>query len=326
MKKMEQLKGRKLFWLVLSLLLIASLVLVAVAYAAAPDNPGKLDKHKPVHATDVELIKKISVKTPDSSFVPSDQAAQDKKMVKEAATGILGDHPVSGDKYAIVVGISDYSGTVNDLNYCDDDANDMFSVLTSVYGFESDNVYLLLNDSATREAILSAIEDIGDVATDEDEVVFFYSGHGTIGKADDWDEEINDEAIVAYEGRDGFIWDGELKVAFSEFETSRIIFIFDTCKAGGMKDDLEAPGRVIAMATTEGSLAIESASWGGGHGEFSYYFVDEGMLQSKADMYDHDGDAETADVTVEEAFDYANENCQYDNPTIGDYFVNDLLL
>jgi len=32
-----------------------------------------------------------------------------------------------------------------------------------------------------------------------------------------------------------------------------------------------------------------------------------------------------ADVTVEEAFDYARANCQMQKPTISDSFVNDLL-
>ena len=321
MKKVEQIKGRKLFGLVLSLLLIASLVLVAVAYAAAPDNPGKPDKHKPVHATDVELVKKVSVKMSSPPIVPS---GQDNKIVKGVATGTLGAE-VSGDRYAIVVGISDYPGTAYDLNYCDDDANDMYGVLTGVYGFTSDNVIKLLDTHATRSNILTAIEKIPE---DAGEVVFFFSGHGGKGMADDGDEERMDEAIVVHNGSNFvYIWDGELKGAFSEFETSRIIFVFDTCKAGGMKADLEAPGRVIAMATTEGGLAIESDYWGSGHGQFSYYFVDEGMLQACADTYDHDENAETADVTVEEAFDYAKANCQFTStPTIGDSFENDLLL
>ena len=317
MKKMEQMKGEKLFGLALSLVLITSLVLPAVVYAAGPDNLGKLDKQKPVPATNVELVKKATVKMPGPPIVPP---GQDKKKKAGAATGILGDL-VSVSRYAVVVGISDYPGEANDLNFCDDDADEMAEVLNSVYGFNS--VILLTDLDATRSDILSAIEDIPQ---DAGEVVFFFSGHGMSGIADDWDKERTDEAIVAHDGTDIVpIWDGELKAAFARFD--RIILVFDTCLAGGMKKDLEGSGRVIAMATTERGYAWESSLWE--NGEFSYYFVDWGMLQGKANVHDYDGDTvleESEQVTAEEAFDYAKANCLYDKPTIGDYFENDLLL
>jgi hypothetical protein len=58
MKKMEQLKGRKLFGLVLSLVLIASLVLPAVAYAVGHDNPEKQDqkRSKPAEEGDTKVL------------------------------------------------------------------------------------------------------------------------------------------------------------------------------------------------------------------------------------------------------------------------------
>lgn len=316
---MKQMKGRKPFLMLLSLVLIASMVMSSVAYVTGSDNSRKPDKQNPVTATDVELVKKTTVKPLGPSIAPP---GQEKKKVTAIATGVLGEE-VSGTRHAVVVGISDYPGELNDLNFCDDDANEMYDVLTEVYGFEEDHVTRLLDLDATREAILTAIDKI---PADADEVVFFFSGHGMRGRAEDNDEERWDEAIVTHVGEDIVpIWDGELKGAFSEFTNSRIVFIFDTCLAGGMKKDLEAPGRFIAMATTEHGFAIEGAEWGDGHGEFSYYFVEEGMRFSYADVYDHDGES-TADVTMEEAFDYAKVSCVRDKPTVGDYFVDDLLL
>ena len=60
----------KFLGLVLPLVLIVSLVLPAAAYAAGPGNPGKPDKEKPVPATNVELVKKITVKRPGPPIVP----------------------------------------------------------------------------------------------------------------------------------------------------------------------------------------------------------------------------------------------------------------
>lgn len=298
--------------------LVVLVVVVVGLVAAKPDNPGqgkKPDKQKPVHATDVELVKKITIR----GRPPWAGGGKPKKG--GAATGVLGDE-VTGSKYAVVVGISDYPGEENDLKYSDDDASEMKDALTGVYKFTG--VTPLTNLDATREAILLAIDDIPPGAG---EIVFFFSGHGASGIADDGDKERLDEAIVAHNGEDLVpIWDGELQGAFSEFTTSRIVFIFDTCLAGGMERDLGEPGRVIAMATSERGYAYESEDWQ--NGEFSYYFVDLGTLQGKANVHDYDLDTileEPEQVTIEEAFDYAKTNCDYDKPTIGDEFENDLL-
>lgn len=311
------MKTKILIAILASFLVIS--VVAAGLVAAKSDNPGqgrKPDKQRPVPATDVELVKKMTLKGPP----PWAQGGKGKKK-EGAATGILGD-PVSGSRYAVVVGISDYPGEENDLNYCDNDAADMDTALTTIYGFT--NVALLTNLSATRDAILTAIDNI---PMDAGEVVFFFSGHGVKGLAQDWDKERVDEGIVVHDGTNiTYIWDGELQAAFSGVGTSRIIFIFDTCLAGGMKKDLDEPGRVIAMATSENGTAVESDAWE--NGEFTYYLVDEGTLQGKANVHDYDGDEileEPEQVTVEEAFDYAKANCSYDKPTIGDEFENDLL-
>ncbi|MBS7654432.1 caspase family protein, partial [Candidatus Bathyarchaeota archaeon] len=263
---------------------------------------------------DVEITPKISIKGPKASGKP----------LKQAATGVLG-ATVSGDRWAVVIGISDYSDTQNDIQYADDDALDMLNALTSVYGFKRENIRLLISDytgnNATRGNIINAIDWLSKNADDDDEVVFFYSGHGARGKANDGDGELVDEAIVPYECTTAsLIWDGELAQMFSKFETSRIIFIFDSCYAGGMTD-LKANGRIVVMACSESGLSYEGATWG--NGQFTYYFVDQGIISGKADTYDNI--PEQPDVTVEEAFDYAKANCIYQTPTISDLFQNDLL-
>jgi len=219
----------------------------------------------------------------------------------------------------------------------DDDAEDMFSALTDCYGFVPGNIISLIDKDgteanggalvATRAAIFSAIEYIRyevDLTAD-DEVVFYFSGHGGKGKAEDGDREKVDECIWAHDGSTNLvpIWDGELKAAFEGYATSRIIFIFDSCYAGGMTD-LKASGRVLAMATTENTVGYEVSTLE--NGEFTYYLVDQGMLDSLADKYDHDENPAMDDVTVEEAWDYAKANCQLDKPTIKDSFEDDLLL
>lgn len=273
----------------------------------------------PVPATDVELVKKITVRGPKGKGKPTGPAA----------TGILGEQ-VSGEKYAIVIGVSDYPGTVNDLSYADDDAEDMTNVLENIYGFKASNIQAFIDKegdgakNATRTNIIRAIENLSETTVSGDEVVFFFSGHGTRGIAADGDKEKIDEAIVVHDGsRTLPIWDGELRMAFENFKTDRIIFFFDSCLAGGMTD-LQATGRIINMATTEAGTSYESELLQNGY--FTYYFAEEGMLQSKADKYDNISDV--PDVTIEEAFDYAKGNISkyLQTPVISDLFTNDLLL
>jgi hypothetical protein len=292
-------------------LLVFVIVLLLTTLLLTPFITANSDKDKPLQATNVELVKKITVRGKPQGGKPS----------KDSATGILG-IPCSGNKYAIVIGISDYPGNANDLQYADDDAESMSYALTNLYGYLPQNIHLLEDMNATYDNILAAVNDVKNQAGPNDEIFFFFSGHGAKGVADDGDSEKIDESIVSHNGFNlVFIWDGQLKTWFKDFP-SRIIFVFDSCVAGGMTD-LKDTGRVINMATTESGTGYEFDSLE--HGQFSYYFVNEGMIKGKADKYDHNGDYVQDGVTIEEAFDYARANCIIQKPTISDSFENDLL-
>ncbi len=299
----------KKFAFFILLIISMSIFLMPIAYA---------DNNK---ASDVEITPKITIKGSKGKGKPTPLIA----------TGILGTLPPSPEKrWAIIIGISDYDGEENDIEYADDDALDMLNVLVNVYGYYRDHILLLISDyttnNATKEDILRAIDWLRNNEKEGDEVIFFYSGHGARGKANDGDKETIDEAIVPYEcTAESLIWDGELKALFANFDTSRIIFIFDSCYAGGMTD-LKANGRIIVMASTENGLSYESSTLG--NGVFTYYFVDEGMLQGKANIHDYTEVEGDEPATIEEAFDYAKANVPSvvpQTPTISDSFENDLL-
>jgi hypothetical protein len=238
---------------------------------------------------------------------------------KGSATGTVSSPPPADDRWAVIIGISDYYGTANDLEYCDDDAMDFYNALVNKYGYLTSHITLLIDGQATKANILSAISWLRNNEGPGDEVVFFYSGHGTYSTYDvDGDGERKDECIIPWECSSSyFIWDGNLKTEFATFESTRIFFYFDSCYAGGM-NDLAGNGRLICMACKETQLSLESSTWK--NGQFTYYFVDQGMLAGKADA-NADGI-----VTCEEAFDYAKTNCQRQTPTISDNFTYDMQL
>ncbi len=213
------------------------------------------------------------------------------------------------DRWALVIGISDYDGSVNDLNYCDDDARDFVSALTVTYGWSSSHILTLLDTAATKDNILDGIQWLAINTKAGDEVVFFYSGHGTTGNGDpDKDGEAKDEAIIPSNFQTaGVIWDGTLKTEFENVDSSRIMFFFDSCYAGGMTD-LAGDGRLILMACGENQLSIESSLWQ--NGQFTFYFV---------------GAMTNSQVTFEAAYDYAKANCQRQTPTASDGFLDDMV-
>jgi uncharacterized caspase-like protein len=211
----------------------------------------------------------------------------------------------TGNKWAVLIGISDYEGTTNDLWNPDKDASDMQKALIEKYGFPADNIEVLLNSQATAEAIVSAIDWLNSVESAGDTVVFLFSGHGyRVSDRSGWDSDREpdryDECIVSYDLY--AITDGYLRQKFSGFETTRFALVFGSCYSGGMFDsstDLKAAGRVICTTCKANQYGWDYLNLG--NTLFGYYFIDEGILQGKAEGLNVNGDG----VSMEEALKYA---------------------
>jgi len=177
----------------------------------------------------------------------------------------------SVNKWAVVIGISDYRGKRNDLQYCDDDARDMFDYLISM-GYPEGNIKLLLDGSAKGNNIISAIDWLNSWENSESEVIFFYSGHGSYYDGyDDGDPEYTDEGIISSDLY--LILDGQLRQKFSSFDSQKISFTFDSCHSGGM-DDLSADGRVVVTACLDTQYSYDGKP-DISNGVFTYHFLKE---------------------------------------------------
>jgi len=131
---------------------------------------------------------------------------------------------------------------------------------------------------------------------------------------DDFEKDGYDEGIVTYDLYglpDGLSEDYvTLGNEFKNFESQKFALIFGSCFSGGMfddNDDLQAPGRVICSA-------CEAYQYGWdylllGNTLFGYYFVDEAILQGKADGAEwyglHTSGDKDGQVSMEEALAYA---------------------
>lgn len=84
------------------------------------------------------------------------------------------------ERYALLVGVSDYaSPRIKDLGGCENDVKLMAYLLTNRYQFPQENVRMLLSRGATKAAILGGLSFLAETSKAGDDVVFFFSGHGS---------------------------------------------------------------------------------------------------------------------------------------------------
>lgn len=149
------------------------------------------------------------------------------------------------NRWALVVGIDKYPllGSEARLDGCVADAREMARVLGDRFGFAQSRTTLLLDEQATRGAILGALDDLAGRVSEDDAVVFHYSGHGSQRTApvDNRSEpDAMEETLVPYDSgrRDPFpnrdISGGEIHDWLLRITkvTPYVTVIFDCCHSG----------------------------------------------------------------------------------------------
>ena len=226
----------------------------------------------------------------------------DEDRVRVRARGAAGEatvevSPVIGQRWAVVVGISEYKDPrITPLNYADDDAVAMADFLRSPMGgsVPESNIRLLLNREATSEALRDALFVFLQQAAPEDLVTVYVASHGSPDPARPgnlyvltWDTDVEAMAATAFP-----MWD--VKTALRrQISSERVVVIADACRsAGTLVDDANPIGgafselfdpsrRLTLSAAGTNQVSFEDARWGGGHGVFTYHLLQG--LRGKAD-------------------------------------------
>ncbi|NOQ26659.1 MAG: hypothetical protein GQ564_14970 [Bacteroidales bacterium] len=176
----------------------------------------------------------------------------DFTLTAEDAVAVKLNENGAKSKNALVIGISDYEGTANDLTYCDEDADDWGARLQT----EGYTVTMLKDLNATQSAIQLALATLASQATAGNEIAFVYSGHGSNG---------NIVTTDLY-----YINSSWFETTFSNATSTKMMFTYDACQIGAMKTDLAATGRIITVASD-----TRTASYDGtptmANGVFTYY-------------------------------------------------------
>ena len=148
------------------------------------------------------------------------------------------DRPVP-DKWALVVGISQFQDSSMNLQYPAKDATDFYNYLINEGHFAKDHVRLLLNENATRENVLSQVGDkwLPRVVAPDDLVVIYISSHGSPSSMD----VVGANYVVAHNtDRDQLYATGIPMNEFAQMiqqrvHTDRVVLILDACHSGAAK-------------------------------------------------------------------------------------------
>lgn len=343
-----------------------ALVFLAGATGATAKTENKIDFSRPIKADDLKIEKKEILSKEERQMMEESLKGQADVFLKNVqgkktptftgATGILGTTLAPGaKKYAILVGLSNYAGITSDLcvnrtsepyptNLCaDGDAVNMEKTLKDKYGYNDSNSYIrrFSDADANFAAIKAEVDYVAANAQPGDEVVFLFSGHSATSKSNlfkNGDRLNVGLALYDLPNDSGeIIWDGQLQNWFSQIKTSRVVFLFDTCHAGGLGSYLQSSGREVVMSSAENQYSYTYTLGGEkgvlGEGMFAHYFNVEGMYNGYADGYNALTSAEKYDnrVATEEAFSYAKKfvpqmTTNHQIPALNDKFTNDLLL
>lgn len=230
-----------------------------------------------------------------------------------------------GKRWAVVVGISEYDdGRIPPLRFADRDARAFYDFLISeragLGGFPPQNVVLLLNQDATYRNLRTALFGFLREATEDDQVVIYFAGHGVPDP-----ERIQDLYLLTYDARVDNLSGTAFPMA-DVAEATRavlardIVVITDACHSAGvggqvaaMRDiganqvnrlflqELNASvgGLTIFTASQAAQVSFEGEEWGGGHGIFTHH-----LLEALNGAADEDRDRI---VTLGEMMEYTRE-------------------
>ncbi|WP_250525420.1 caspase family protein, partial [Caballeronia sp. GAWG2-1] len=168
-----------------------------------------------------EIDESVSGKKRDFSTAGN---GEDVKSTSASAVTIS-----KGTKKAVVVGINDYMGTINDLPSCKNDAAGFESLLLNTLQF--DEVRTLTDADATLASVGEGLDWLFRDATPDDRLVFFYSGHGDTRPRNG----VLEEFLVLY---DGLLSDDEISGRTQGLPNGIFTMVLDSCFSGGMEKQL----------------------------------------------------------------------------------------
>ena len=181
----------------------------------------------------------------------------------------------SQPKYALLVGVTNYKNqTINRIDGCENNVPLLAETLIKDYGFDEKNVVSLMNEKATKDAIISnfqshLIENAKKAKTETKEavIVYYFCGHGAQYADQDADENDGlDETFVAHDSRTGEVFDilddeiDDLKSELRNY-THNTTLILESCHSGtGSKGDFQDAQYISEETDDDSRMSIKPST------------------------------------------------------------------
>jgi hypothetical protein len=182
-------------------------------------------------------------------------------------------------KRALIIGINQYHPLIGRLGGCVNDATQIKQLLNQSYAFPDDEIKELVDQTATRDAILGGLDWLIGDARAGDVLVVFYSGHGT-RLPNPADPSGKDEVLVAFSPewenllanqRDAnllfletnwdlqFIRDKEVKAHLDKLaDDVNLTLLMDCCHSGDVNRDIRSFPRYLEPSQNVQAEIIEA--------------------------------------------------------------------
>lgn len=189
--------------------------------------------------------------------------------------------------FLVSVGVSNYPGESNDLMYADDDARKMIAT----YKAASASVVAaqILNEKATKRNILSVTRQLFSQATEDDIVVFYFSGHGYNG------------GLIAYDGSLSYTL---LRKTLSQSKCRNKMIFADACFSGTFRTN----GKTHRVQSNKKSNVMLFLSSRGNETSSENRLIKQGLFTScLAEGLKNSADTNGDNIiTARELYDYVN--------------------
>ena len=158
--------------------------------------------------------------------------------------------PATSNLHVVTIGVSDYQDSEMNLRYAAKDARDLSALLSSRNnGYGNVYIHQFLNQSATKENILSVKQKLLSTRVD-DEVVVFVAGHGLLDDNLDYYIATHDVDFNAPSQR-GLLYD-DLEGLLDGIPARKKLMLIDACHSGEV--DKEETTWVAGNSNSSGNV------------------------------------------------------------------------
>ncbi|AXV38072.1 MAG: caspase family protein [Methanobacteriaceae archaeon] len=218
------------------------------------------------------------------------------------------------EKYAYLVGISQYQEDNQELTLGSSDAINFKAFLEKSAGFKTNNTHLRVDSGAKSVQITNDLKNYSQITSSNDLFIMYYSGHGDRVKTNKSGNADFEYIICPYDDTYDYknsLRGSEFQLLVKEIDAKNLVFIFDSCNSGGMIEDLttnnpSSKKYVILASCQANESSVGDEKLGGG--VFTYFLL-EAFNEKETDK-NNDGW-----ISIEEAFAYAQsltiQNCDY---------------